>query len=210
MLRERRQLESETVTTKPKPLSEADRKRWMARSPKKSAAGTEEMRVRKLILAYSGTSLAVLTVVYALFNSFPQKVLNVFTGGSEVDIAEGIVRSGDASNARHELVTSAPRGWDSYFVKVIASDGSVAKAFFIHGGSTFHTLVPPGAYAIRYASGRAWRGEAKLFGSWTTTMEYDKPLVFEQNEDGYGGYKVILGAPVDGKPAVHPIPVKSF
>lgn len=66
-----------------------------------------------------------------------------------------------------------------YVVYLIDVDsGKPAMAGYIHGGTPFRLLVPPGRYHLRFAFGTEWQGEDDLFGTDTGRAELDRPLDF--------------------------------
>ncbi len=79
------------------------------------------------------------------------------------------------------LQVKTPEGKD-YFLKLIDDDtGKDALAAFIHGGTFFKILVPPGTFRLSFAAGDVWQDEENLFGQDGSTrfFELDKPLTFE-------------------------------
>jgi hypothetical protein len=153
----------------------------------------------------------VAAVALACLAGLPRYAYDLATGGAAVPVEEGLVRSEASAYAHHPLVVTAPDGGDSFFVKVVAADGREVKAVFIGPGHAFHAVLDAGSYTIRYARGGDWRGEKALFGTGTTVWEYDSPLDFEPtDDDGYGGFDVVLTRPVGGKPADHRIDPSRF
>lgn len=76
------------------------------------------------------------------------------------------------------LVVQTMPGRD-YVVFLFPTHGSDAvMAGYIHGGSFFRLLVPPGTWSIRFAHGRDWQGEDALFGNQTEWIEVGKPMTF--------------------------------
>lgn len=57
-------------------------------------------------------------------------------------------------------------------------DNGDIMAGYIRGGDFFRLLVPPGAWQIRFAHGREWRGEDALFGPQTVVTRIEQPLTF--------------------------------
>ncbi|MEP3329722.1 hypothetical protein [Sedimentitalea sp.] len=78
------------------------------------------------------------------------------------------------------LQVKTPAGQD-YFLTLIDAGTSVeALAAYIHGGSFFKVLVPPGTYILQFSFGDVWQGEERLFGSGVETgsFELQPPLTF--------------------------------
>jgi hypothetical protein len=76
----------------------------------------------------------------------------------------------------------------SYYVKLAdATTGDPIQTFFIRGGQTLVAKVPLGKFVLKYATGRAWCGESRLFGPETQFHKADVVLEFERL-DTDGGY----------------------
>ncbi|MFV0386254.1 hypothetical protein [Paracoccus sp. (in: a-proteobacteria)] len=56
--------------------------------------------------------------------------------------------------------------------------GTPVMAGYIRGGEHFRLLVPPGSWLLRFAFGRTWQGEDRLFGDLTDWFQMDEPLEF--------------------------------
>ncbi|MEW2913783.1 hypothetical protein [Leisingera sp. JC11] len=80
------------------------------------------------------------------------------------------------------LQVKTPEGADYYLV--LSGRGGDALAAYIRGGAFFKVLVPPGRYALRFASGRVWQGEERLFGPDTVVFELPEALDFAVRDAG--------------------------
>ncbi len=71
-------------------------------------------------------------------------------------------------------------GRNYYLTLRDVESGRDVLAAFIRGGAFFRVLVPPGTFSVRFAFGREWQGEERLFGPGTLTgiLEIEKPLTF--------------------------------
>lgn len=77
------------------------------------------------------------------------------------------------------LVIDSSAKETNYFIKLVdAAAGEQAVTIFIRGGERVETLVPPGYYELRYASGEEWYGEEFLFGEHTVYMKAYAKLDF--------------------------------
>ena len=65
-------------------------------------------------------------------------------------------------------------------------------AGYIHGGTYFRLLVPPGSWVIRFAHGIEWQGNIQLFGPETEWTEMDRPLDFRASVARRNGYLITL------------------
>ncbi|UWQ77820.1 hypothetical protein K3725_10855 [Leisingera sp. S132] len=89
------------------------------------------------------------------------------------------------------LQVRTPDGGDYYLV--LSGSKGDALAAYIRGGEFFKVLVPPGRYALRFAGGAGWQGEARLFGPATEIFELSEPLTFEVRGTGIkAGHRVTL------------------
>ena len=76
------------------------------------------------------------------------------------------------------LVVQTLPGRDYVVFLAAPKGGDPVMAGYIHGGTFFRLLVPPGTWAIRLAHGRDWQDENALFGPDTEWTEIDQPLTF--------------------------------
>ena len=86
-------------------------------------------------------------------------------------------------------------GQNYYLLLNDAENGGAALAAFIEGGRFFRVLVPPGTFRVRFAIGKVWQGEDKLFGpgDQTEVFELADPLTFAvRNYSTKGGHVVDL------------------
>lgn len=58
------------------------------------------------------------------------------------------------------------------------AEGRDIMAGYIRGGDLFRLLVPPGTWRVRFAHGRTWQGEGKLFGPATEWTLIERPMAF--------------------------------
>lgn len=109
-----------------------------------------------------------------------------------------IVSTSKARVAPFKIVT--PEGTRGYLVKLVdTSNGETALSVFLEAGQTYETNAPLGSYAFRWASGREWVNDARLFGSLTEMQEAYEPLVFrEDGRGGYSGHTIELEPRIDG------------
>lgn len=91
------------------------------------------------------------------------------------------------------LQVKSPEGADYYLVLTSSGSGQEALAAYIRGGAFFKVLVPPGRYALRFASGTDWRGEEQLFGPDTVVFALPEDLEFAIRGAGIkAGHLVVL------------------
>ncbi|UWQ55120.1 hypothetical protein [Leisingera caerulea] len=76
-----------------------------------------------------------------------------------------------------QVRTSA--GADYYLILSDAETGEAALGAYIDGGKFFKVLVPPGRYVLRFASGKRWQGEERLFGPGAQTRRFELPYPLE-------------------------------
>lgn len=76
------------------------------------------------------------------------------------------------------LVVKTMPGHDYAVFLAAPEGGDPVMAGYIHGGTFFRLLVPPGTWAIRLAHGRDWQDEDALFGPDTEWIALDQPLTF--------------------------------
>lgn len=74
------------------------------------------------------------------------------------------------------LQVKSPAGADYYLV--LSGSGGDALAAYFRGGAFFKVLVPPGRFKLRFASGRDWKDEERLFGPDTVVFELPQVLEF--------------------------------
>lgn len=80
-----------------------------------------------------------------------------------------------------------------YLIQIAETDSDQAvMTGYIHGGKTFRLLVPPGRWAIRFAHGRDWQGEDKLFGDATEWTYMPEPLEFGAGMTRRRGHVITL------------------
>lgn len=70
--------------------------------------------------------------------------------------------------------------------------GNPVMAGYIHGGTFFRLLVPPGTWDVRFAHGRDWQGEEALFGPQTEWTRVEKPMTFGASVARKHGYIIRL------------------
>ena len=90
-------------------------------------------------------------------------------------------------------ILSAP-GEDYYLQLVEIETGEAVLAAYVRGGAQFRVLVPPGTFRLRFAAGRDWQGEERLFGQGSTRLfELPEPLQFGVRDfRTKGGHRVDL------------------
>lgn len=100
---------------------------------------------------------------------------------------------------------------ENYFVKVVDADTSrTVMTMFIRHGQTLKVHVPLGAMRIRYATGKIWQGEEKLFGPKTSFFQADHVFRFTRDADGFSGYAVELIKQPNGNLSTSPISRSEF
>jgi hypothetical protein len=122
----------------------------------------------------------------------------------------------DRSQSPHiaQFTIRTARGAD-YFVKLedAASRYTVMK-FYIRGGSSITESIPLGNFVLKYAAGRPWCGEDKLFGAETALKQADETFLFETTPtpSGYSisNWTVELILQRGGNLTTHSIPRSSF
>ena len=113
-------------------------------------------------------SLAVLTL-----NSAPAAMAQ-----ETVDVRPGLMWNKRGLPAVFPLQVRTAVG-QNYFLNLSdAETDEPALAAFIEGGSFFRVLVPPGRFTVRFAYGRRWQGEDRLFGPESGLVALDDPLEF--------------------------------
>ncbi|WP_103171259.1 hypothetical protein [Paracoccus sp. SY] len=70
--------------------------------------------------------------------------------------------------------------------------GDPVMAGYIHGGTFFRLLVPPGTWTIRFAHGTDWQGEDALFGPDTEWTQVAEPMTFGASVARKHGYIIRL------------------
>lgn len=80
--------------------------------------------------------------------------------------SNGAVLTGNSNGNAGVQVTAAPG--ESAYVKVKNISGGTAVGFFVRSGSTAQVNVPPGTYAVQFATGETWYGSSDCFGSRTS------------------------------------------
>lgn len=110
-----------------------------------------------------------------------------------VAVHQGVLARFTSEEAIAPLRIVTPQGEDNYYVKVVnAYTGAPALTLFIYGGQSFDTEVPLGVYVIRYATGKTWLGEERLFGPKTSYSQADKTFNFAIEGNQVSGYTVEL------------------
>lgn len=104
----------------------------------------------------------------------------------------GLIWNHSGLPATLPLQVRSPEGADH--VIFLTRDGASTPevAGFFHGGAFFRLLVPPGDWRIRIASGRAWQGEAALFGPETAWRDLPQPLHFGAGKSRLNGHALTL------------------
>ncbi|WP_193747639.1 hypothetical protein [Leisingera sp. ANG-M7] len=163
-------------------------KKWLGSGPAKSApAGSNG--------AFHAAAACLLCGLLALFWS----VAAVAAGDGEPERPPaGLMWNRSGLPAVFPLQVRTPEG-DDYFLVLSGSKGD-ALAAYIRGGEYFKVLVPPGRFALRFAGGADWLGEARLFGPDTGIFELPEPLEFAVRGAGIkAGHLVTLtGEPLHG------------
>lgn len=99
----------------------------------------------------------------------------------------------------------------NYYVKLVDIEtGKTAVTIFVWGGQSIETKVPLGTYELRYATGRDWYGEEKLFGAGTSCVQADKRMIFYRNGPQIMGHTVSLIKRIDGNLHTHNINPSQF
>ncbi|WP_175392896.1 hypothetical protein [Leisingera sp. JC1] len=158
-----------------------DCKKWLGSGPDKSApAGSRGVLHAAAACLFCG--------LLALFWS----VAAVAAGDGEPERPPaGLMWNRSGLPAVFPLQVRTPEG-DDYFLVLSGSKGD-ALAAYIRGGKFFKVLVPPGRYALRFAGGAGWLGEARLFGPDTGFFELPEPLEFAVRGTGIkAGHMVTL------------------
>lgn len=75
------------------------------------------------------------------------------------------------------LVVKTMPGRD-YVVFIGDDDSDPVMAGYIHGGTFFRLLVPPGTWTVRFAHGQDWHGDDALFGPLTEWTRMKEPMTF--------------------------------
>ncbi|WCR09982.1 hypothetical protein JHW45_13015 [Paracoccus stylophorae] len=101
--------------------------------------------------------------------------------------------------ATFPLHVRTPQGQDHVMFLIDPDTDRQAMAAFIHGGQLLRVLVPPGDYLLRFAHGRDWQGEDRLFGDATQTVETARPLTFALRGRGRRGGHLVTLAQRDGR-----------
>lgn len=89
------------------------------------------------------------------------------------------------------VVRTVPGRDYAVFLSPIAG-GDPVMAGYIHGGTYFRLLVPPGTWRVRFAHGSDWRGEEALFGPETEWTTVDEPMSFGASVARRHGYIIRL------------------
>ncbi|MCZ0961607.1 hypothetical protein [Paracoccus benzoatiresistens] len=90
------------------------------------------------------------------------------------------------------LVVGTEPGQDYVVFLVPPDGGDPVMAGYIHGGTFFRLLVPPGSWHVRFAHGREWQGGDTLFGPDTEWTGVDEPMTFGSGVARRHGYIVRL------------------
>ena len=94
-----------------------------------------------------------------------------------------------SNKARTSSLSVNPSFGSHYFIKLVdVTTGKPALICFIRSGCNATVDVPPGTYEIRYASGKTWYGEERLFGPETSYSKADKTFEFASRS----GYTITL------------------
>ena len=80
----------------------------------------------------------------------------------------------------------------NYFFKLKNSVTNEVLSGFIVGGRDFETVVPLGAYELKYAAGQEWLDETQYFGEKTSYAIAKSTLTFQSTNNGYKGVSVEL------------------
>jgi len=116
-----------------------------------------------------------------------------------------------AGSAPLEIVTGAD-GFH-YLVKVKdGKTGSLILKAFIRSGETAKLSVPLGNFNIRYAAGRTWLGEQRLFGPSTVFARADQTFTFAKGgkDETFKGFKLELWVRPGGNLRTAPIRREDF
>ncbi len=99
----------------------------------------------------------------------------------------------------------------NYYIKLVdVETGKTAVTIFVWGDQSVETKVPLGTYELRYATGRDWYGEEKLFGAETIYVQADKRMTFYINGSQIMGHTVSLIKRIDGNLHTHNINPSQF
>lgn len=113
-----------------------------------------------------------------------------------VPISHGVIKwPYEDTYAPLEIITSPGA---NYFIKVVDLSGRTILTAYIVGGRRFETSMPLGTYRLRYASGKVWYGEGKLFGPDTIYSEAKTDFRFSFDGRSYSGFTVELIRQVGG------------
>jgi hypothetical protein len=99
----------------------------------------------------------------------------------------------------------------NYYIKLVdVETGKTVVTIFVWGGQSVKTQVPLGTYELRYATGRDWYGEEKIFGAETSCVQADKRMTFYINGSQIMGHTVSLIKRIDGNLHTHNINPSQF
>ena len=107
------------------------------------------------------------------------------------------------------MLIKTTSGYD-YYVKIVAPPSKEIMTIYIRGGEYIDTLVPLGAFEIRYAAGHKWYGQTLLFGEETAYSKADRLFQFRFDGQQYTGYTVELIMQSNGNLPVSAISAKEF
>ena len=80
-----------------------------------------------------------------------------------------------------------------YLVKLVdANSGLFVLKVFVRSGETAELDVPIGTYIIKYAAGKTWYGEGRLFGPGTIYAKADRTFNFAKRDRTVEGHKIEL------------------
>ena len=118
-------------------------------------------------------------IVYFAANPYPQMALP--HNGAIIryekmrdDVYADFIVESDKSDVNVNSDVKISR-WDS---------GEPVADMFVLGGHDASIKLPLGKYRIKISQGQKWYGVEHLFGVFTTTDEFTKPIVIYQNDSG--------------------------
>ena len=122
----------------------------------------------------------------------------------------GTVFKGVGYRAPAPFRVTTPLGTESYYVKLESVDGFGSKEFFAHAGSTVNTMMPLGAYTLKYATGAIFFGPECYFGRDTQYHAARETLRFRIIGNQIQGHEVTLIKQVGGNLDTGRIPAADF
>ncbi len=92
---------------------------------------------------------------------------------------EGLLWNRSGQAATLPLLVKTDSGQDYLMTLRDTDTDREVLAAYLRGGVFFRVLVPPGTFALTFASGAEWQGPEALFGPETDLFALDTPLTFQ-------------------------------